>query len=1134
MSTARSPNTSQYGGHDIPVLPVGSVRSIVAIKPPSASPQGLSLQSDGTLKNITRQHHSLHAGLSRINTTPSIATAIYYRQDSSALFDGKRILLVATCAPSIFDAHDVSTNSRRSGRISLASIIDSPSKENGDNLGCRVVSMQYSETDSESYSNSRTYNTVCIATMPMQQQSKLIAIDSCGMIYTCPIKQYSGENSNEVRSHILDMQKCHFNDGSDTPKKGKKAKSNNSSTSNGKNDLPPLGIMNTLSARMESVSHSDGSKHNASSDTTPISPITKKSPTKSSLSKKKGQKRKHSPTKPGSTPSGTDLLDTATTTERIYLVASNLNESILPSQSPPVVMLLSPTDKSQQYSAIWSTIPGLEHVDVPMTCILFISRAKCGPKIWNGIISTLGSNNDVNEKEDMGKQECDEGVVLMGFQDGSLRASLVATTTLDASDDGVSNTTLDIGKATTLVQLSCNEPFVSLQLIPSSSDASCDMPTLVCVGSLGTIVTLTSSLNKPPRFTTVSSLKPLLGRLTSLACVGYQFFDETEEAAVGLSFIGVNDSRETFLYRVCLLESQQSKSDSDAQIGFEQNVFRLPIPARMATSVHASPSQLIISSEGLNTHASFTLSSSSGKAVVMRFPLPEQKVANKSLSCGGFNTSLLSSLKGRDYALDEINRQKVDTGLKGESSTLQSLLQKLELASVEKNKSEAQHQFDLINRQSKHSMTEIREVSQVAAYVNRPPCKTKPLPIQCETRNIESGALKCAVKSEKMRLTRQPATSWIPSIHIMQSCVHTLSPMLRPQSTKCMSLLCYRRNNIRRSGRPIPVVYGGTSTSYNGNMKHISVSMNDFIPVSAFASLSMVYDDHIETGKNANNNSWQQSTEIASVSEGKAAQSRLFHSPGVAKRNIPCDDLFLGTSLPFDIGPKNSALNVDILAYLSRSGSHHSSANSDGESNSRDVAEKLVHQWFQNQSSSSQKEYIMPMIKEQQWICNHSTTKARDTEDAKVHCCSSSLLISNHPQLLSEAKEHCTNVGFGPLAINFPGGDQSDVAFAVGSSLITPNESLAILPLIRQAIIRQSLDHKKTRRSKENLKSLETYHILLTEKKTAKLTKHVERSCNDLLAALEKHEKEHLCPNELLTASISLYEILRTLNIAFI
>ena len=288
MSTARSPNTSQYGGHDIPVLPVGSVRSIVAIKPPSASPQGLSLQSDGTLKNITRQHHSLHAGLSRINTTPSIATAIYYRQDSSALFDGKRILLVATCAPSIFDAHDLSTNSRRSGRISLASIIDFPPNENSDNLGCRVVSMQYSATDSESSSNSRTYKTVCIATMPMQQQSKLIAIDSCGMIYTCPIKQYSGENSHEVRNHILDMQKCHFNDGSDTPKKGKKAKSNNSSTSNGKNDLPPLGIMNTLSARMESVSHSDRSKNNASSDTTPISPITKHSPTEFSLSQKKG------------------------------------------------------------------------------------------------------------------------------------------------------------------------------------------------------------------------------------------------------------------------------------------------------------------------------------------------------------------------------------------------------------------------------------------------------------------------------------------------------------------------------------------------------------------------------------------------------------------------------------------------------------------------------------------------------------------------------------------------------------------------------------------------------------------------------------------------------------------------------
>ena len=60
------------------------------------------------------------------------------------------------------------------------------------------------------------------------------------------------------------------------------------------------------------------------------------------------------------------------------------------------------------------------------------------------------------------------------------------------------------------------------------------------------------------------------------------------------------------------------------------------------------------------------------------------------------------------------------------------------------------------------------------------------------------------------------------------------------------------------------------------------------------------------------------------------------------------------------------------------------------------------------------------------------------------------------------------------------------------------------------------------------MKLLEAYHLLLTEKKTAKVAKHIIRSCDDLVTKVEKIE--HACPNELLTAAVSLYEIIRTLK----
>ena len=102
--------------------------------------------------------------------------------------------------------------------------------------------------------------------------------------------------------------------------------------------------------------------------------------------------------------------------------------------------------------------------------------------------------------------------------------------------------------------------------------------------------------------------------------------------------------------------------------------------------------------------------------------------------------------------------------------------------------------------------------------------------------------------------------------------------------------------------------------------------------------------------------------------------------------------------------------------------------------------------------------------------------------------------------------------------------------------MITPSESMAMLSLIRHAIVRHSLEQynhsQPIRSSRDYLKLLEINHGLLSEKKTATITKHIGKSSEELLANLDK-SLGHSCPNDLLTASISLYETMRTINFAF-
>ena len=1275
MSGAHSPNGVHNDG-GIPLLPVGSVRSIITLNsPPCNLARRCSLQPSLPSRGEHGRHRRrcLPVDFMTSNEPPSVSMAGWLRErmNKGGVDDCRdhleRVTVVATCIPpgDVVNGDDGS----RSGRISLAAIVDFPLE--GESQRCRIIGVKYSAAKS-------SFSTVCIATIHgstvPRSHSVLVAIDSSGIL------KY-GEFNFDDDNYLVNMRECQFemnrlppkrekNEGSTdvaqgksvgvlddcvplgTPRKsprktrssasfsqddyandnevgaisdaiqasvddqkggGKKRKrlqkksgtasghgaggsmmSSSSSSSSlleqiegkstkcpseyGKHacgDLPPLCAMNTLSARSE-LTQSVPINGTAIGLTSTCSPDTRSSPTKYSSidsSKRNGRKRKHSP--------ASCKAEDAITPERIYLVASSLNDSLLPSESPPIVMMLSSSiDESQDVRTCrlaglaCTTVPGLEHIDVPMTCILFASRSKCGPKIWDGILLAMRSSMDAEAMApgDSQQKECDEGVVLMGFQDGTLQASLVATNRACAS----SNVTIDIGEATTLLQLSSSEPLISLQLLPTSlpfgsATPFSQPPLLVCIGALGTIISLASPHAETPRFSIGYTIEPYGGRWLSATCVGYRFLDTTGEIG-DLSFVGVNDTGQIFLHHLLIPGNRHGgevNDNSGQSKGCEERIVRLPIPAGMASSICAFPEQLFATSNSSSTHVTYTISSPSGKTTVIRMPVTQGIFANQPLPSRqrclhhGASSSILSVLTGEESSEhQQLYANKIETPrVKPQhgSSKLQSLLQKLESISAKQKKNESMRHVDSSSRQLEHATKEIRDVTRIAAYVKNSRSSHSSSPIQFETVQVKNGVLECEVTCRKLQLTRQSATTWIPSVHILQSCMHGLSPMLRPQSTNGMPPLCYRRM-LTRDCRPTKVVYGGTATSYNGcdydvdfgSTVKIVVPMYDLMPVSIYASMSMVYADHISAPvTNIHDNTWNRSEIIACASKdggwdrGLRTLQPVLHSSGYASalrsKGSECDE-FLGVSLPFDFVGNKCITTLNILTYCSIGDSDRGPLTSDGVS--RDIAEKHVLRWYQNQSSqtSSQHVYVFPRLKEQQLIRRHSGSTAGDAECAKVHCCSSSVRCTgiecdpNH--LSSGTKAYCVNIGFGPMAMvyNTPEKDVCDVAFAVGSSLITPNESLSILPLIRQATIRRGLEryyrHRSSKMSKDYLSLLEAYHGLLNGKRTKNITRHIQRTSEELLANIDKAPANE-CPTTALTSSITLYEILRTINISF-
>jgi len=331
----------------------------------------------------------------------------------------------------------------------------------------------------------------------------------------------------------------------------------------------------------------------------------------------------------------------------------------------------------------------------------------------------------------------------------------------------------------------------------------------------------------------------------------------------------------------------------------------------------------------------------------------------------------------------------------------------------------------------------------------------------------------------------------------------------------------------------------------------VDVPMLDTMPVAAYASLSCV-----TSAQARGQGSWCRSTQIVDgVSTGVSPLA------GVARRAGRCEegasgqgDVF-GVALPFEIGEgRNRARvpSIDILSF------HPGVASSGPNDNVRDVAERHAAAWYQRRSSraATPGERWLPLAKERRVLRRRSTcsTEGDGAEDVKVYCCSSALRCASTGcdihALLGGSDVGSASVGFGPISIvcqpHVPeivatsNHGACHIGIAVGSDVITPDECMAVLPLVRQAFLHRLLRHlqparpEQEREPTEALQWLESYNLRLSAKRTAKLTKKISRVADDILVSIARSQSEicqRSCPKDIVTRSISLYETMRTTNI---
>ena len=581
---------------------------------------------------------------------------------------------------------------------------------------------------------------VCL--VPFGDSAVLLAMDTMGELFYCNI-----EEGTKKKSRLLTMKHCQCLCGNP-------------------NDLT---FMNTLTPRIDTISQS---RKLESADN-----LNQRS---SSTSSRYDRKRKNRgpPQK-----SDTDE-NTIDANRRVYVVASCLNAPI-PSDAGPIVLCLSSHEVSgsTQYQCVATTKISLDPSTAPMTCITFVSKAMCGRQLWDIIASTAM----IREASDVDHVE---GVVFMGFQDGSLRVSIVhKTRSLD-------NTTIQSSHVATLLASYGQAPLLSLQLLSPSSDDECSL--LVCTREDGSLVVLSST------FVHQQSFK-FERRVVSMCIADYEY----SASEVELTLIGVYDCGNSFMHHAFF------RVDSGSICDWKEFLYRLPLPNGLSVSMPTcytnSPSGCL-----------FTMSLYDGNVTlfkmhpdVCRQPMHTQLMLSQSDE----KSPILARFQSKSSTSLEQTTQKIAST--AELSTHESLLKKLESIITNEHDKQVTKVVSPSPTVVPEAIQEIREALRISSYLTSDTMRSNSL----WRFDGEKVTLNASI------LRNQNMNNWDTAVHVM-----TMKPeFLVPNPS------CYRLS--RKGLSYAKVLYGGVVQSICGKSpEHVISAFTTATNLSG--SLQMKYNEN--------------------------------------------------------------------------------------------------------------------------------------------------------------------------------------------------------------------------------------------------------------------------------------------------
>ena len=152
-----------------PMLSTNCVQSVVTINPTLHHPKSSATSLPSADLNKIRHNQFRNIATSQCST--SVAAHCFSSAGGNVETRYNTTTLVATC------------NGGANGRIHLATIFEKHGGSDSRDGISRVIRMKYSSTKDDGSSNSPSFTTVCIASVPSRTSSAILALDTDGKLY---------------------------------------------------------------------------------------------------------------------------------------------------------------------------------------------------------------------------------------------------------------------------------------------------------------------------------------------------------------------------------------------------------------------------------------------------------------------------------------------------------------------------------------------------------------------------------------------------------------------------------------------------------------------------------------------------------------------------------------------------------------------------------------------------------------------------------------------------------------------------------------------------------------------------------------------------------------------------------------